>query len=272
MGSYDGAETADLVGLFLLSKLQNLGIDPGLYRDDGLASTGKLTPRQVCKLQDRIVEIFDEYDLDITIEVNKHIVEYLDITLDLPKEEYRPYMKPNGEPVYVHSKSNHPPGIIHNIPKSINNRLSKLSANKEVFDAIKPKYQQALQNSGYDYVMEYDPSVTTASDDRRRRKRNRSRKVIYFNPPYSKTIKTNIGRAFLNIICGVTRSADFNPATGTCRVCLEEKFFIMFCPEGATLNQRSEFFTHCRHFHKFLLAPPAPKESTQTRKRKASKR
>ena len=70
----------------------------------------------------------------------------------------------------------------------------------------------------------------------------------------------------------VTKSADYNPATGICRVCLEEKFFIMFCPEGATLNQRSEFFTHCRHFHKFLLAPPPPKQSTQTRKRKAPSR
>ena len=70
----------------------------------------------------------------------------------------------------------------------------------------------------------------------------------------------------------VTKSADYNPATGICRVCLEQKFFIMFCPEGATLNQRSEFFTHCRHFHKFLLAPPPPKQSTQTRKRKAPAR
>ena len=69
----------------------------------------------------------------------------------------------------------------------------------------------------------------------------------------------------------VTKSADFNPATGICRVCLEEKFFIMFCPEGATLNQRSEFFTHCRHFHKFLLAPPPPKKTTQ-KKRKAPNR
>ena len=66
----------------------------------------------------------------------------------------------------------------------------------------------------------------------------------------------------------VTRAADFNPATRVCRVCLEENFFIMFKPEGATLNQRSEFFTLCIHFHKFLLNPP-PKEKQTTRKRKA---
>ena len=39
MGSYDGAEVCELVGLFLLSKLQPLlGVNRvGLYRDDGLS-------------------------------------------------------------------------------------------------------------------------------------------------------------------------------------------------------------------------------------------
>ena len=34
MGSYDGAETCELVGSFLLSQLQNLNINIGLYRDN----------------------------------------------------------------------------------------------------------------------------------------------------------------------------------------------------------------------------------------------
>ena len=45
MGSFDGAETCELVGLFLLSKIAHLKIDCGLYRDDGLALC-ELTPRQ----------------------------------------------------------------------------------------------------------------------------------------------------------------------------------------------------------------------------------
>ena len=36
MGSYDGAETCELAGSFLLSQLQELNINIGLYRDDGL--------------------------------------------------------------------------------------------------------------------------------------------------------------------------------------------------------------------------------------------
>ncbi|XP_072050354.1 uncharacterized protein [Amphiura filiformis] len=37
MGSFDGAETCELVGLYLLSQLQHIDINVGLYRDDGLA-------------------------------------------------------------------------------------------------------------------------------------------------------------------------------------------------------------------------------------------
>ena len=33
MGSYDGAETCELVGSFLVSQLQDLNINVGLYRD-----------------------------------------------------------------------------------------------------------------------------------------------------------------------------------------------------------------------------------------------
>ena len=35
MGSWDGAEVCDLTGLYALSKCQHLGLDIGLYRDDG---------------------------------------------------------------------------------------------------------------------------------------------------------------------------------------------------------------------------------------------
>ena len=38
MGSYDGAETCELVGSYLLSQLNKIpGVEIGLYRDDGLA-------------------------------------------------------------------------------------------------------------------------------------------------------------------------------------------------------------------------------------------
>ncbi len=47
MGSYDGAETCELVGSYLLSKLTPLiGNSIGLYREDGLAASNKI-PREI---------------------------------------------------------------------------------------------------------------------------------------------------------------------------------------------------------------------------------
>ena len=37
MGSYNSAETCELVGRLLLSQLRNLNINIGLYRNEGLA-------------------------------------------------------------------------------------------------------------------------------------------------------------------------------------------------------------------------------------------
>ena len=45
----------------------------------------------------------------------------------------------------------------------------------------------------------------------------------------------------------------FNPVSNICRLCLEEKFMILFEPADASLNQRSEFFTTCRHKEAWLL-------------------
>ena len=42
----------------------------------------------------------------------------------------------------------------------------------------------------------------------------------------------------------VERGAPFNPSTGMCLLCLKEKYNIMKYPEGASLNQRNEFFLH----------------------------
>ena len=46
MGSFDGAECCEIVGLFLLSELQELGVEVGIYRDDGLC-VFELAPMKV---------------------------------------------------------------------------------------------------------------------------------------------------------------------------------------------------------------------------------
>ena len=94
MGSFDGAEICELVGLFLLSELSGLGIDIGLYRDDGLAASSK-SAREIENIKKKMCAIFKNYNLKITIEANKKRVEFLDVYFDLEKDEYGPFMKPN---------------------------------------------------------------------------------------------------------------------------------------------------------------------------------
>ena len=45
----------------------------------------------------------------------------------------------------------------------------------------------------------------------------------------------------------IDRASKFNPITRKCRLCIKEKYHIIFQPEGATLNERSELFSTCRH-------------------------
>ena len=199
MGSYDGAETCELIGLFMLSQLQNLGINVGLYRDDGLAVCKK-SPRQTEQLKKEICRIFANNKLKVTIEANMKTIDFLDITMNLTTSEYKPYMKPNNSPLYVHKSSNHPPSIIKNLPESINKRLSTISSNEKAFkDSIQP-YQAALTNSGYSTKLEYNPPQPTPHGNSTNKKRKRKRHITWFNPPYSINVTTNIGKEFLRLL------------------------------------------------------------------------
>ena len=192
MGSWDGAEVADLVGLFLLSQLKDLHLNIGLYRDDGLAVCN-LSERQAELTKKKLCRIFKENGLNITAEANKKNVNFLDVNLDLNTGLYRPYMKPNDVPTYVHKDSNHPKAILENIPHSVNRRLSAISSNSDVFKSAIPPYQEALNRSGYNYTLHFDPPAPTGGT------KNRSRNITYFNPPFSRNVETNIGKQFLRL-------------------------------------------------------------------------
>ena len=49
---------------------------------------------------------------------------------------------------------------------------------------------------------------------------------------------------------------DFNPITGICKLCTREKYQIVFNPSVASLNHRTEIFSHCRHKQSYLLGDP----------------
>ena len=135
MGSYDGAECCDMVGLFLLSQLQAPGLNIGLYRDDGLA-TSKLTNRQTQLALQKIDRTMQENGLKIPgAGANRIEVNFLDVTMNLATESYKPFRKPGETTKYVHVDSNHPPSIIKNIPLGVNRRLSDISSSQAIFEA-----------------------------------------------------------------------------------------------------------------------------------------
>ena len=140
----------------------------------------------------RICQIFREHGLKLTIVANKKVINFLDVTLDLNRDSFSPYLKPNNKLLYVNSQSNHPPSILKNIPSSVNKRLCELSSSEEIFrEAAKP-YQEALEKSGYSEKLEYTPPEIRQNNGQRQRKR----KIVWFNPPYSKNVETNLGKDF----------------------------------------------------------------------------
>ena len=53
----------------------------------------------------------------------------------------------------------------------------------------------------------------------------------------------------------LARGDGFNPSTKSCRLCLLEKWHILFKQEEATLNKRLEVFSSCRHKARLVLDP-----------------
>ena len=93
---YDGAESCKLVGAYLLYLIKEEFRDTcdfGLYRDDSLG-VSKATPRQTDLIKKKLCTIFRKNGLRIAIEVNKHTVNFLDVTLDLKNGTHRPFSKP----------------------------------------------------------------------------------------------------------------------------------------------------------------------------------
>ena len=197
MGSYDGAETCELVGTYLLSLLPDkIKQTTGLYRDDGLAYCND-TPQNIERLKKSICKTFKDKNLKITIDANRKIVDFLDVTLNLTTGTHKPYTKPNNTIQYVHRQSNHPHSILKNLPENINRRLSNLSSTQDEFDKTKQIYQTALTNSGYNYVLNFKPTNRqTTNKPNRQRKRN----ITWYNPPYSAHVHTNIGQKFFKIL------------------------------------------------------------------------
>ena len=51
----------------------------------------------------------------------------------------------------------------------------------------------------------------------------------------------------------IDRGKKYSPVSGVCQLCITEAYYIVFHPEMAELNSRSEIFSSCRHKKSALL-------------------
>ena len=195
MRSYDGTEVCELVGLYLLGKLAPLTgtKNIGLYRDNGLAVINQAKGPKMDIIRKDTIALFKSEGLSITIDTNLIDTNFLDVSFNLAMDKFFPYRKPNNTPLYIHSQSNHPPSITKQLPSMTSKHISNLSCNENEFNKAKPLYKSVLKSSGFNYSIKFKAPAENA-------RRNRNRKVIWFNPPYSLNVKTNIGKVFLKLV------------------------------------------------------------------------
>ena len=123
------------------------------------------------------------------------VVNYLGVTFNLNDGLYQPYRKPNHEARHIHIQSDHPTSITKQLPRSIENHLSQLSSSKDTFYETTPYYEQRLAICGYNEKLTYQQQGENIENNKNIGK-NRKHIIIWFNPPYSKSLKTNIGKYF----------------------------------------------------------------------------
>ena len=194
-GSFDGAEIFELVGLYFLNKFIRLigRKNLGLYRDDGLITINNSSGPVLVKMRKNIIALFKNEGLSITIETNLFETDFIDVTFNLATRKSFSFRKSNNQPLYINVKSNHPPNILRDLPSMINKRLSDLSCNEEEYEKAKPLYETALNESGYKTTLTYTKTTNVNN-------RNRARNIIWFNPPHSQNVKTNIEKAFIKLV------------------------------------------------------------------------
>ena len=74
----------------------------------------------------------------------------------------------------------------------ISNRISYNSCDKNHFYKAAPDYNIALKNSPFNENVTYIPSPF--------KRQTCMRQIIWFNPPYSGNVKTNVGKILLRLV------------------------------------------------------------------------
>ena len=176
----------------------------GLYCYDGLIYIPNSNGPISSSTQKKILRVIKFLGFKIEVSSNNKIVNFLDVTLDLSNNSYKPFVKTDQHPSYINVNSNHPKNIIKQVPKAVKLRICKLSANLKIFKESSKMYIDALKNCGFKeefrYLEENIPNDIIKEKNKKYDHKNRTRKIIWFNPPFCRLASINVGKYFLKLI------------------------------------------------------------------------
>ena len=116
----------------------------------------------------------------------------------LNTDTLKPFRKPNDETIYIQVKSIHSANILKQLPISVKISLSKVFSNPEIFHEASKHYKNILNQSGYDYKLQYKPP-NNKNENKSNSSKNRQRNIS-FNTLFTKNVPNNIGKYFLLLI------------------------------------------------------------------------
>ena len=143
-----------------------------------------------------IIDAFKKYGLAITIKTNLFVVKFLDVQFNLLNGTFKPYRKLN-HPIYAHKDSNHPPQVLIELSKTIGKQILTISSSKKIFESSKIEYESALKISACKGRIVYENSSVNENDTNEKKRKGY---IIWYNPPYSANVKTNIGKIFFKLL------------------------------------------------------------------------
>ena len=122
IGSFDGAEVYEFVGLYIKSNLEYIipKTNLRLFRDDELILSRNLNGQEMNKKRINIIRIFKDIAFIIDIQTNLKEVHFLAGSLNLQNGTYRQYKKSNDKFLNIHISLKHPQQTIKQSPNSRN--------------------------------------------------------------------------------------------------------------------------------------------------------
>ena len=177
MGSFDGAEICGTHRPICLAQAKREIWTRQISTYTGMtdwSSSKTWAEEQQIKREKEFTRLFGDLGLKITIQSNVKVAD-----------------------LYINAKSNHPPTIIKHLPAAINRRISNLSCNEEEFHKASGPYNAALGASGYTTNLRYEQQGGKSNSNKYKK---RTRKIIWFNPPFSQNVMTNVAKIFLQLV------------------------------------------------------------------------